>query len=81
MEKQEQMGKTFLYLQNGAIRGLQIRAGFMNCKSGQDGLKIRAALGISNQGKEISNWGRDYKSGQEGFQIGAGIINRCRTLT
>ena len=47
-------------------------------KSGQEGLQIGAALGISNhgkkitnRGKEISNWGRDYKSRQEGLQIGA----------
>ena len=33
--------------------------------------------GISNRGKEISNRGRDFKSGQERFQIGAGITNRC----
>ena len=32
--------------------------------------QIRA--GISNRGKEISNLGRDYKSGQGGFQNGAG---------
>ena len=47
-------------------------------KSGQEGLQIGAALGISNRGKkitnrgkEISNWSRDYKSRQEGLQIGA----------
>ena len=68
-------------LQNGAITGLQIRAGFRNCKSGQERLQIGAALGISIRGKEISNQGRDYKSGQEGFQIGAGITNRWRTIS
>ena len=35
---------------------------------------------ILNWGKKISNQGRDYKSGQDGFQIGAGTANRCRTL-
>ena len=47
-------------------------------KSGQEGLQIGTALGISNRGKKITNrakevsiWGRDYKSGQEGLQIGA----------
>ena len=68
-------------LHNGAIRGLQIGAGFRDCKSGQEGLQIGAALGISNRGKEVSNQGRDYKSRQERFQIGAGITNRCRTIT
>ena len=52
------------------IRGLQIGAGFRNYKSGQEELQIGAALGISNRGKDISNWGRDYKSGQE-LQTGA----------
>ena len=73
------------------MRGLQIGAGFRDCKLVQEGLQIGVALGISkwgglqivagisNRGKEISNWGRDYKSGQERFQIGAGITNRCRT--
>ena len=66
-------------LQNAASRGLQIGAGFTDYKSGQEGLQIEPALGISNRGKEISNRGRDYKSWQEGFQFGAGITNRCRT--
>ena len=66
-------------LQNEAIRGLQIGAGFRDYKSGQEELQIRAALGISNWGKKITSWGRDYKSEQEGFQIGAGITNQCIT--
>ena len=45
----------------------------------QQGLQIKAALGISNRGRKITNRGRDYKSGQEGFQIGAEITNRGRT--
>ena len=78
--------EKFSGLQNGAMRGFQIGASFRHYKSGQEGLQIEAALGISNRGKEItnrgkeiSNRGRDNKSGQEGFQIGEGITNPCRT--
>ena len=78
--KKRKSVKKLSGLQNGAIRRLQIGAGFRDYKSGQEGLKIGAALGISNQGKEISNQGRDYKLGQKGFQIEAGITNRCRTI-
>ena len=85
--KNEKVGKKFSGLQNGAIRGLKIGAGFRDYKSGQKGLQIGTALGISNRGKkitnrgkEVSNRGRHYKSGEEGFQIGAGITNRCRTV-
>ena len=53
--------KTFSGLQNGAIRGLQIRAGFRDYKSWQEGLQIGAA--ISNRRKKITNRGRDFKSG------------------
>ena len=63
--------EKFSGLQNGAMRGLQIGAGFRDYKSGQEGLQIGAALGISNRGKETTNRGRrDFKSGQ-GLQIGA----------
>ena len=78
-------GKTFSGLQNRAIRGLQIGAGFRDYKLGQEGLQIGVALRISNRGKKIANRGRDFKSGQRGFQskqrlqIGSGITNRCRT--
>ena len=76
-------------LKNGAIRGLQIGTGFRDYRSGQEGLQIEAALGISNRGKkigvEISNWGKDSKAGQRDFksgqrlQIGArGTSNRGR---
>ena len=62
-------GTKFSGLQNGATRGLQIKVGFNYYKSGQEGLQIRVALGISNRGKEISNRGKkDLKSGQ-GLQI------------
>ena len=58
--------QIFYGLDNEAIRGLQIGAGFRNYKSGQEGLQI----GISNWDKKISNRGkRDYKPGQ-GLQIG-----------
>ena len=41
--------------------------------------RFQNSAGISDWGKEISNRGkRNYKPGQ-GFQIGVGIINRCRT--
>ena len=53
------------------MRGLQIEAGFRDYKSGQEGLQIGAALGISNRGKKITNWGRDFKLGAKRFQIGA----------
>ena len=57
----------------------------------QEGLQIRAAQGISNQGQigaEISNRGkeitngekRDYKPGKE-FQIGVGITNRGKEIS
>ena len=76
--KKRKSGKKFSGLQNGAIRGLQIGAVFRDFKSGQEGLQKGAALGISNRGKKIANWDRDFKSGQrdfksgqKGFQIGA----------
>ena len=55
--------KEFSELQNGAMRGLQIGAGFKDYKSRQEGLQIGAALGISNRG-------RDFKSGQRDFTSG-----------
>ena len=42
------------------------------------GKRLQIGEGILNWGKQISNWGRDCKSGQ-GFQIGTEITNRCRT--
>ena len=45
--------------------------GFRDCKPIQERLKIGAALGISNQG-------RDCKLGQDGFQIGVQITSRGR---
>ena len=56
-KKQEKSG-----LQNGAIRGLQIGAGFRDYKSGKEGLQKGVFLGISNCGKKITNRGwDDYK--------------------
>ena len=79
--------RRFFGLQNGASMGLQIGTDFRDYKTGQEGLQIGAALGISNRGKKItirgkkiSNQGRDYKLGQEGFHFRAGIANRCRTM-
>ena len=67
------------------MRGLQIRAGFRDYKSGQEGLQIGAALGISNRGKEITNRDRGFKSGKRDFKLGQrlqiearGISNRGR---
>ena len=84
-EKKRKSVKKFSVLQNGAIRGLQIGAGVRDYKLRQKELQIGTALGISNWVKKITNWdkeilnrGRDYKSGQEGFQAGAGITNWCR---
>ena len=57
--------------------GFQIGAGFIDHKSGQEGLQIGAPYGISNRAKRfqvgagITNRSkRDYKPGQ-GLQIGA----------
>ena len=61
----------FSALQVGA-REITNRGSFGDFKSGNK---------IINWGKEISNRGRDYKSGQDGFQMGTGITNRCRTLS
>ena len=79
------MSSFFRDYKTGQDEGLQIGAEFRDYKSGQEGLQIGAALGITNwgkmitnRGKWITNWGRDYKSGQEGLQIGAGITNRSR---
>ena len=53
--------EKFSGLQNGTVRALQIGAGFRDYKSGQEGLQIGAALGISNRAKRL--------------QIGSGISN------
>ena len=70
--KNEKSGRKFSGLRNGVIRRLQIGTGSRDYKSGQEGLQIRAVLGIPNQSKKITNrgkkiWvrGRDYKSRQQ----------------
>ena len=66
---------------SGQVDGLHIGAS-MDYKSGQvEGLHIGAkglqnGAGITNRGKKITNWGRDYKSGQ-GLQIGAAQLQHC----
>ena len=69
------------------MRELQIRVGFRDYKSGQEGLQIGVAKQISNRSEKITNWGRDFKSesgqgdfksGQEILQTGAGISNWVR---
>ena len=79
------MSSFFRDYKTGQDEGLQIGAEFRDYKSGQEGLQIGAALGITNWGKMITNRGRDYKSGQmdyklgQGLQIGArGVTNRGR---
>ena len=62
MGKSEKVGKSFSRLQNGAKRGLQIGAGFMDYKLGQEGLQIGGPLGILNRSKKITNRGKDFKS-------------------
>ena len=54
--------ENFSGLQYGEMRGLQIGAGFRGYKSGQEELQTGVALGISNQGKEIPNPDKDFKS-------------------
>ena len=63
--KKQKNGKNFFGLQNGAIRGLQIGAGFRDYKLGKVGLQKAAASGISNRGKKITNRGRDFKPDHE----------------
>ena len=41
-------------------------------------MRFQIGVDITNRAKEISNWGRDYKSGEKGLQIGASILNRGR---
>ena len=73
MRKKWKSGKKFSGLQNGAIRGLQIGAGFRDYKSEQKGLQTGVALGISNWDKKITNRGRDFKSGEIDFKSGQGL--------
>ena len=70
-DKKRKCGERFSGLQNGTIRGLQTRTSFRDYKSGQEGLQIGEASRVSNLGKEITNRGWNFKSEQQGFQIGA----------
>ena len=91
-EKKQKSGKIFLcYImrQQGDYTSWQVLGitdqGNRKYKQGQlqrfqIGVKrLQIGDGISNWGKGISNQGRDYKQGQERFQIGTGVRNRCRT--
>ena len=70
MGKNEKLGKKISGLQNGAIKELQIGAGFRYYKLGQEILQIGATLGISNWSKKITIWCSNFKSWQ-GLHIGA----------
>ena len=65
-------------MKNGAVRGLQIRAGCRDYKSRQEGLQIDTALGISNWGKIITNRGRDFKLVQRHFKSSRNYKSRER---
>ena len=65
--KKRNHGKKFSESQSGAIRGLKIRTGFRDYKSGQEGLQIGTNLGISNCGKKITKRSRDFKLRQKVF--------------
>ena len=64
---QYQNGKTKTKIWEN-VSGLQIGEGFKDCKSGQEGLQIGPALGISNQGKRTTNRGRYFKLDQRDFK-------------
>ena len=68
-------------LQNGAIRGLKIGAGFRHYNTEQRGLLIGTDLGISNRGKKITNRGRDFKSGQRDFKSGQRLQIGARRIS
>ena len=68
-------------LQNGAIRGLQIGAGFRDYKSGQEGLQIGVVLGILNWGKKITNRDRDFKLEQRDFKLGQRLQIGARRIS
>ena len=71
--KMGESGKNFSGLQNRAIRGLNIGAGFRDYKSRQERLKIRKTLGIWNRDKKITNLGRNFKLGQRDLKSGQGL--------
>ena len=86
-------GKTFSGLQKGAIRGLQIGAGFRDFKSWQEGLQIGSFRNFKsgqidfNLGQRlqigargISNRGRDYKSVQNNVDYDFNFLNNTRSV-
>ena len=74
-------GKKFSGLQNRAIKGLKIGAGFRDYKSKQERLQIREILGISSQDKKITNLGRDFKLGQKDFKSGHRLQIETRRIS
>ena len=82
MGKNEKVGKNFLGLQNGAIRGLQNGTDFRDHKSGQKDYKSWQGCQIGAKrfligARRISNWSRDYKSVQNMDQfIPCCLVNR-----
>ena len=56
-----------------AIRGIQNGASIMDCKSRQEDLQIGLAHRISNLGKKITNWRRDFKLWKINFKSGQGV--------
>ena len=78
-KKKTKSGKKCYGLQVGAIRGWQIGEGFKDCKSGQEGLQIGEALGISNRGKDFKSSQWDYKSWQK-LQIGVEQLSTIKFL-
>ena len=73
MGENEKLEKIF-WITKRAISGLQIVAGFRDCKSRQEGLQVGVALGISNRGERVANWSWDFKLGQR-LQVGVREIS------
>ena len=61
MGKSEKKWDNIFWIRKRGNKGITNRAGFRDYKSGQEGLQIGAALGISNRGKKIANRGRVFK--------------------
>ena len=77
MGKNEKVEKIFWITKRGH-KEITNQGSFCGLQIMEEGWQIGAALGISNWGKKITNWGRDLKSGQR-LQIRArGISNRGR---
>ena len=67
-----------LKITNGAIRGLQIGAGFRTYKLRREGLQIGQLKGFQIGAKRLQIGAREITNRQI-FQIGVGTANRCRT--